>query len=81
MTHQELKRELRKALSPADVEAEYGIPRGSQANLRWAKRGPKYYRRPGGRGIFYLRQDIEKWLLSQPVPTLDSIETERGESR
>jgi len=74
MTRQEVNRELKKALPPADVEAEYGIPRGTQANLRWAKRGPRYYRRPGGRGIFYLRTDLENWLMSQPVLTRDSIE-------
>jgi len=77
MTRHELNRELKKALSPADVEAEYGIPRGSQANLRWARRGPRFYRRPGGRAIVYLREDIESWLLSQPTQTLESIKAER----
>lgn len=73
MTFQKLKRELKKALTPADVEAEYSIPRGTQAILRCRKRGPKYFKRPGGRAVFYLREDIENWLLSQPVLTLDSI--------
>jgi hypothetical protein len=73
MNHQELKRGFKKALSPADFEIEYGISRGTQANWRWSKRGPKYYKRPGGRGVFYLREDIEAWLLSQPVQTIDSI--------
>ena len=75
MTRQYLNREFKKiAMTPADFEAEYGIPRGTQANLRWSKRGPKYFKRPGGRGVFYLREDIERWLLSEPVQTMDSIE-------
>lgn len=68
-----MSNELKKrTLTPAEVEEIYGIPRGSLANMRWAKRGPRYYKRPGGRSVFYLREDVERWVLQNPVVTLDS---------
>jgi len=78
MSHREQKRELKKiALSPADVFVTFGIPPGTLANLRWAKKGPRFFKMPGGRKIFYLISDVEEWITSQPVQTLDSIEAER----
>ncbi len=61
------------ALRPREVAETFGIPEGSLANLRWMKKGPRFFRKPGGRGIFYLFSDVEKWLMSQPVLTVDSI--------
>jgi hypothetical protein len=79
MSHPEQKRELKKiALTPAEVYATFGIPPGTLANLRWSKRGPRYFKRPGGRGIFYLLSDVEAWITSCPVQTLESIEAERA---
>ena len=69
-------REIKKVtLTSAEVEAMFGIPRGTQANMRWSKRGPRYFKKPGGgRGVFYLLADVEAWITSRPVQTLDSIE-------
>ena len=77
MSQHEQKRELKKVtLTPAEVEAVFGICKGTLANLRWSKRGPRYFKRPGGRGVFYLLADVETWITSQPVQTLDSLERE-----
>ena len=61
----------RRTASPEVVSATYGVPVGSLANLRYKKQGPRYFKR--GRRILYLVEDVEKWLLSNPVQTIDSI--------
>jgi hypothetical protein len=72
-----MKKEVqKKAITPVELEAIYGIPRGSSANMRWAKKGPRYFKRPGGRGVLYLVADVEAWITSRPVQTLDSIDAE-----
>jgi hypothetical protein len=62
----------KKAISPAELEAIYGIPRGSSANMRWAKKGPKYYK-AGARRVIYMVEDVEEWLSRNPVLTTDSL--------
>ena len=77
-----MKKELpRIVLKPSEVQQMFGIPEGSLANLRWAKRGPRYFKKPSGRGVFYLLADVESWITSHPVQTLDSIEAEKEEGR
>ena len=72
-----ISKELKKrAITPAELEVIYGIPRGSAANMRWAKKGPKYYK-AGGRRVIYMVQDVEEWLSRNPVLTTDSIEVQR----
>jgi hypothetical protein len=61
----------RKALTAKEVSEIYGINLGSLANCRWSKRGPRYYRT--GRRIVYKPEDVEQWLFSQPVHTIDSV--------
>ena len=60
--------------TPAEVSSKYGIPLGTLANLRYQKRGPKYFRR--GRSVHYFFADVEAWLKSDPVLTKDSYEAE-----
>lgn len=72
MTDKNLKR---IALKPSEVTQIFGIPTGTLANMRWAKKGPRYFKKPGnGRGVFYLLADVEAWITSQPVQTIDSVE-------
>lgn len=52
-------------LNPKQVEAEYGIPVGSLANMRWRGEGIRYYK--ANRSILYKRADIEAWLEAQAV--------------
>ena len=71
-----MSKDLRKrAITPAKLEEIYGIPRGSAANMRWAKKGPKYYK-AGPRRVIYMVEDVEEWLSRNPVQTIDSIEGE-----
>jgi hypothetical protein len=63
----------RIVVRPPEIREIFGIPEGTLANLRWAKRGPRYFKKPGGRGVFYLLSDVEAWITSQPVLTVDSL--------
>jgi len=63
----------RRAITPKDLEEIYGIPRGSSANMRWAKKGPKYYK-AGPRRVIYMVEDVEEWISRNPVQTIDSLE-------
>ncbi len=65
----------KKAITPAELEAIYGIPRGSSANMRWAKRGPKYFK-AGPRRVIYMVEDVEEWLSRNPVLTTDSLKAD-----
>ncbi len=64
----------RRAGTPKEMSQIYGIPLGTLANLRYQKRGPKYFRR--GRGVLYFFSDFESWLKSNPVLTKDSCEND-----
>ncbi len=61
----------RKTLSSAEVEMQYGIAAGSLANLRWSRKGPRFYK--VGRRVLYFVEDIESWICRNPNETLDSF--------
>jgi hypothetical protein len=58
-------------VTPKEVETLFGIPRGSLANMRWAKKGPRFYKQ--GRKIFYFLSEFEAWIRSNPCQTIDSM--------
>lgn len=64
-------------ISPKEASEISGITVGYLANLRFQKKGPKYYK-PLGSGkryrVFYRRDEFLAWLESEPVLTIDSIE-------
>ncbi|NLE25207.1 MAG: helix-turn-helix domain-containing protein [Clostridiaceae bacterium] len=62
---------IRKTVSPHQAAEIYGLSVGTLANLRCQKRGPKFFR--CGRKVLYKTDDFEKWLLSNPVLTIDSL--------
>jgi predicted DNA-binding transcriptional regulator AlpA len=62
----------KRAITPAELEAIYGIPRGSAANMRWAKKRPRYFK-AGPRRVIYMVEDVEEWLSRNPVLTMDSL--------
>ena len=64
-------KEERKALTTKEVSEVYPTDQGTLANLRWQKKGPKYYKI--GRKVLYRPEDIEAWLFSHPVLTIDSL--------
>ena len=61
----------RKMLSPAEVETIFGIPRGSLANLRWARKGPRFFK-VGARKVMYQLSDVQAWAERNPIQTVDS---------
>ena len=54
-------------LSPAGVEAYFGIPKSTLANLRCSGQGPAFSRR--GRVITYKKRDVEEYINSCRVRT------------
>ena len=62
-----------KALSPRDALARYPVLgcEGSLANMRCKKVGPKFFK--VNRKVVYRPEDIESYLFSNPVQTIDSV--------
>lgn len=65
---------LKIFLTPEEVSASCGIAVGTLANLRYQKKGPKFYKLPGGRKVLYKLSDIEEWLSREPVLTKEYLE-------
>ncbi len=63
----------KRMLTPIEVEALYSTPEGTLANWRWAGKGPRFYKRPNGRRVYYTIEDLERYFLSQPIETDDSV--------
>lgn len=61
-----------RALSPNTVADMYDLNVGTLANLRHAKKGPKYYKI--NKKVIYFMEDIEAWIRQDPVLTSDSID-------
>ncbi|MBU1054848.1 MAG: helix-turn-helix domain-containing protein [Proteobacteria bacterium] len=57
------------ALTPKNICEMYGCNLGTLANLRAAKKGPRYYK--VGSKIYYKKKDFEAWFFSEPVLTSD----------
>ena len=64
----------RKTVTPQEAAEIYGLSVGTLANDRYNKRGPKYFR--CSRKILYRVDDLEGWLLRNPVLTIDSLPEE-----
>jgi predicted DNA-binding transcriptional regulator AlpA len=54
--------------TPSEIEKIFGIPRTSLANLRWSRRGPKFFK-AGPRRVLYRLADVQAWIESHPVLT------------
>jgi predicted DNA-binding transcriptional regulator AlpA len=59
--------------TPAEVEKIFGIPKASLANLRWSRRGPKFFK-AGARRVLYRLADVEAWIESNPILTKDTVD-------
>ena len=64
-------REKQKTATTKQISEIYGIPVGTLANLRYQKRGPKYYR--VSRKVLYAISDVEDWIMRNPVLTTESL--------
>jgi hypothetical protein len=60
----------RRAVTPEQAAAIYGLNLGTLGNIRSRREGPRFYRQ--GRRIFYRVDDLEAWLFAEPVQTVDS---------
>ncbi|HQO64131.1 MAG TPA: helix-turn-helix domain-containing protein [Syntrophorhabdus sp.] len=58
-----------KSLTPKDAAYIYGLSEGTLANLRYNKKGPRYFK--VGRKVLYRIEDLESWITRQPVLTMD----------
>lgn len=58
-------------LTPAEVEAEYGIATQTLANWRWMRIGPEFVKTAPGKGgrVKYRRSSVERWLDQHTVST------------
>jgi hypothetical protein len=63
--------EIQRTVTPQQAAENYGLCVGTLANERYHKRGPKYFK--CGRKVLYRVEDLENWLLQNPVLTSDSI--------
>ena len=68
-----MKEFKKRAITPKQFEDMYGIPRGTQANMRLKKVGPRFFK-PTPHRVIYFVDDIEEWLRRNPVLTIDSLE-------
>jgi hypothetical protein len=59
-------------MTPDEAVSLFGIPKGTLANLRSARKGCKFYRQ--GKRVYYRTDEFLKWITSNPVMTLDSME-------
>lgn len=55
--------------TPEEIQAIFGLDVGTLANLRWKKKGPKFFK--VGRRVYYFLKDVEDWLRRNPVLTAD----------
>lgn len=59
-TKKELSPPVREFLSPIEVEAAFGIPKATQAKMRWNETGPDYAKL--GSRVLYRRSDVYAWI-------------------
>jgi predicted DNA-binding transcriptional regulator AlpA len=60
----------KRTITPREAAEMYGLNLGTLANYRSKKQGPKYYRL--GKKVLYLVEDLEHWIMSNPVMTMES---------
>ena len=70
-----IKLRSRNMLSEGQVAELFEIPRSTLRCWRWQGKGPKYYK--AGRTVKYRAEDIDAYLVGQPVETLDSMKMEQ----
>ncbi len=62
----------KRMVGTEEAEVLYSTPKGTLANWRSAKKGPKFYK--VNRKILYKLEDLEDFFTATPVSTVDSIE-------
>lgn len=62
-------------LSETEAAQLFGISRCTLRCWRSQRKGPRYYK--AGRTVKYRAEDIDAYLVGQPVETLDSMKMEQ----
>jgi hypothetical protein len=65
------KVDTRKMISPKRACDIYDIAPGTLANLRTARRGPKYFK--VGAKVLYNLADLEAYFTARPIVTIDTL--------
>ena len=67
-----VERTSKRALSAGLVCELYDLDPGTLANLRSQRKGPRFFKT--GRKVYYRPEDVEAWLFSNPVQTIDNVQ-------
>jgi hypothetical protein len=67
--------EHKRMVGPDEAESLYSVPKGTLANWRWAKKGPRFYK--VGQKVLYKLEDLEDFFTANPVLTVDSMPEEK----
>ena len=71
-----MKNVSQKMLDPKRVSEIYSVPTGTLGQWRSLKKGPKFYKLPGGRKVLYSVQDCDSFFLSTPILTSESVKAD-----
>jgi predicted DNA-binding transcriptional regulator AlpA len=61
-TREEQSLPPKEFLSPVEVEAVFGIPKATQAKMRWNETGPDFAKL--GSRVVYRRSDVYAWIAA-----------------
>lgn len=53
--------------SEQDLFRMTGIPPRGWQKLRWGRKGPPYFKRPGSNRVYYRLSDVRSWMETQKV--------------
>lgn len=75
---EEIKRQLKSSRMLTEEQASqmFGISKCTLRCWRNKRRGPRYFK--NGRRIRYRPEDIDAYLVGQPVETVDSLKQQEG---
>lgn len=59
----------KRTATPLEISQMYGVSVGTLANMRAAKRGPRYYK--FGRKVLYDLAEFDAYAKAHPVLTID----------
>ena len=74
-----MQNQVKRAGTPKEIARIYGLNERTLANLRCARRGPRFFH--AGRKVLYFLEDVEKWLRARPALTRDPLNCEGHRNR
>ena len=73
-----MKQVSSKMLDAKRVSEVYSICEGTLGQWRSLRKGPKFYKVPGGRKVLYAIEDLEAFFHGSPVLTSESMQNGRS---